>query len=90
MAQAEITDRDELDSFIRTMEDFNSEIEGQLRNLQGNWSELGQVWRDQKYQEFAEKWEETVQLIQNYLTHAPEYVSHLQTKLRQVDEFLNS
>ncbi len=87
MSRAEMQDPAQLRQFIATLQGYNDELSNRVSNLKGHWSELGGVWRDAKYQQFASEWEETVRLIENFLTEAPGYVSHLQTKLAQVEKY---
>lgn len=86
MSSAEMRDPDILRQFIGTLQTFNSELESRSRNLSGHWAALQEVWRDQQCDRFAGEWETTVQAIERYLRGSADYVTHLQTKLRQVEE----
>jgi hypothetical protein len=79
-------DPDVLRQFISTLQTFNSELGTRSRNLSGHWSALQGVWRDQQCDRFAGEWDTTVQAIERYLRGCDEYVTHLQTRLRQVEE----
>lgn len=86
-SRAEMGDPEALRTFISTLQGFNSELQGSARNLTGAWGGLQQVWRDPQCDRFAGEWESTHQIVERYLAESAEYVSHLQTKLRQVEEF---
>lgn len=86
-SRAELGDPDALRGFITTLQSFNSELQGNSRNLTGAWSGLQQVWRDPQCDRFAGEWEATQRVIEQYLNEAADYVAHLQMKLRQIEEY---
>lgn len=89
MGRAELGDPEALRQFIGTLQNFNSELNQRCRSLSGQWSGLQQVWRDPQCARFAAEWESTMQSVDGYLSGCDQYVVHLQTKLRQVEDGYN-
>jgi uncharacterized protein YukE len=88
--RAMIADLEALSHFISRLQDFNTQLSESSGNLTSCWSSLGETWQDAQYEKFASEWEQALQTIRTYLNSAPEYVNHLQTKARQVSDYLES
>ena len=87
-SRAMMADLEELSNFITRLQQFNNELSESASDISSNFSSLGSTWQDAQYSRFAEGWEQALQTIRNYLNSAPEYVTHLQTKARQIAEYL--
>lgn len=88
-SRAMMADLEELENFITRLQQFNTELGESASNISSNFSSLGSSWQDAQYSRFAGDWEQALQTIRSYLNSAPEYVSHLQTKARQIAEYLD-
>lgn len=86
-SRAELSGPDTLRNFISTLQSFNSELQASASNLSGSWSGLQQAWRDPQCDRFAADWERTHMIIEKYLSGSDAYVTHLQAKLRQAEEY---
>jgi uncharacterized protein YukE len=82
-------DLEELQRFINTLQQFDDELADSVSKLSSHFDQLGDVWRDAKYQEFAAEWEEALLAISGYLDAAPDHVRFLQAKAAAVEEYLH-
>lgn len=79
----------ELERFINILQRFDEELADSVSNLSSHFDQLGEVWRDAKYQAFAAEWEEALIVISGYLDAAPDHVRFLQAKASAAAEYLN-
>jgi uncharacterized protein YukE len=85
-----LADLESLTQFISQLQQFNNELSESSSNLTSHFATLGESWQDAQYQKFASEWEQALNTIRGYLQSAPDYVGHLQTKARQVSEYLDT
>lgn len=88
--RAILADLEALTQFINQLQQFNNALSEDAGNITAHFATLGQYWQDAQYEKFASEWEQALNTIRNYLLTAPDYVSHLQTKARQLAEYLDS
>ena len=81
-------DLEEMEHFLATLRRFDDELAESVSNLQTHWAELGQEWRDAKYQQFAADWEEALTAIQGYLQDAPGNTAFLRQKADALADYL--
>ncbi len=89
MSGGMIVNLEELEQFIATLRLFNDDLADSLQKLSANFARLGDVWKDAKYQEFAEKWYVALVAITYYLDEGPEQVDFLQRKAAAIADFLH-
>ncbi|HEX3724710.1 MAG TPA: WXG100 family type VII secretion target [Pirellulales bacterium] len=87
MSQA-IVDPNELRRFAHNLERFSSELQNQMLMLRGQLNGLGQSWRDQEHQKFAEEFEQTLMATNRFLEAAREHVPFLLRKADRVEDYL--
>lgn len=70
----------ELERFVGKLVEFNRKLEENTYQINGQFQELGQSWRDPEYQKFSENWMGTFNSINRYLDDCMGYVQHLRIK----------
>ena len=70
MARA-IVDPAELRRFAQGLKHFTTETAHQLAVLQGQFTQLGETWRDQEHAKFAEEFSQTAQVLARFLEGLP-------------------
>lgn len=87
MAKA-IVDPQELRRFAQDLKRFNDDLHNNLSVLHGRMVALGQTWRDQEHQKFAEEFEQTIRVISRFTEAANEHIPFLLRKAQRVEEYL--
>jgi uncharacterized protein YukE len=83
-----IVDPSELKRFALNLKQFNNELQSQLAVLHGQLLNLGNTWRDQEHQKFAEEFEHTMQAIGRFIQTAEEHIPFLLRKAERIEEYL--
>ena len=68
MSQA-IVDPAELRRFAQSLKRFHLELQTQLSGIHGQMLALGDTWRDQEQQRFAEEFEQTLAVLERFMAH---------------------
>jgi WXG100 family type VII secretion target len=87
MAQA-IVDPAELRRFAQNLKSFNGELTSQLGSLHGQLMHLGSTWRDQEHHRFQEEFENTMKVVQRFVTATEEHIPYLLRKAERVEEYM--
>ena len=87
MSQLEVTP-DELDRFARMLQGFNIELQGQSRRITAEFGRLGDTWRDQEHQRFADEFQKTMAVIERFIQVSEEQVPFLTRKAERAREYL--
>jgi uncharacterized protein YukE len=58
---------DDMDRFTRELKQFNKDVSERTKRLQGQFLQLGDTWRDQEQQKFAQEFEQTMKVIHRFL-----------------------
>lgn len=87
MSQA-IASPDELERFASNLSQFNSELGSRLSALNGQFASLGETWRDQEHQKFAEEFSHAVQVLERFMHIADEHTPFLVRKAQRVRDYL--
>jgi hypothetical protein len=83
-----IVDPGELRRFAQSLKHFNAEVSHQLAVLQGQLAGLGDTWRDQEHDKFAQRFSETVLVIARFLEDSQQHIPFLLRKAERIDEYL--
>lgn len=83
-----IVDPAELRRFAHGLKHFNTEVSRQLAVLQGQFAGLGDTWRDQEHDRFAEKFAETVQVLSRFVEISQQHIPFLLRKAERIEEYL--
>jgi uncharacterized protein YukE len=87
MPQA-IVDPAELRRFAHNLKQFSNELHNQVLVLHGQMVGLGDTWRDQEHEKFAEEFEQTMQVIQRFAEAAQQHIPFLIRKAERVEVYL--
>lgn len=88
MPQA-VADPEELERFAQNLKQFNTELRSSMSRLQGQFSSLGDTWRDQEQARFAHEFQQTMHVLQNFIQVADAHIPFIYRKARRLREYLN-
>ena len=87
MPQA-IVDPDELRRFAAFLDGLAESIKGKKAAVNGSFSSLKKVWRDQKYARFERVFSDTMNQLDRFIRDATNYAQYLRKKAAIVDKYL--
>ena len=88
MSQA-IVDPNELRRFAATLKRFKADLQSDLAALHGSLTSLGDSWRDQEHEKFAQEFTQTVQVLSHFLGTAEQHIPFLLRKAERIEEYLS-
>ena len=88
MSQA-IVDPAELRRFAHNLKHFNSELEHRLSALRSQVSSLGQSWRDQEQEKFANEFDQTMLVLGRFIESANDHIPFLLRKAERIEQYLD-
>ncbi|MFO0874259.1 MAG: WXG100 family type VII secretion target [Phycisphaerales bacterium] len=83
-----IVDPAELRRFAHDLKRFNDSLHGQMSVLHGRMVGLGQSWRDQEQQKFAEEFEQTLKVLTRFVDASNKHIPFLVRKAERIEEYL--
>jgi uncharacterized protein YukE len=83
-----IVDPVELRRFAQNLKHFNGELQHQLAVLQGQFAGLGDTWRDQEHDRFAQQFIETMQVLTRFVETSQQHIPFLLRKAERIEEYL--
>ncbi len=84
-----VVDPAELRRFANNLKNFNVEVGRLMSVLQGQFAGLGDTWRDQEHEKFAQEFARTVQVLAHFVGEANEHVPFLLRKAERIEEYLS-
>ncbi len=87
MPQA-IVDPEELQKFAQNLKQFNEQLRQGMRQINGQFSQLGSTWQDQEHRKFAQEYQQTMKVIERFLQTADQHIPFLIRKAQRVREYL--
>jgi uncharacterized protein YukE len=84
-----IVDPAELRRFAQNLKHFNGELQHQLSVLQGQFAGLGDTWRDQEHDRFAQEFAETMQVLLRFMETSRQHIPYLLRKAERIEEYLD-
>ena len=87
MPQA-IVDPDEVRRFAQNLKQFNTELRDRMNALHGQLQNLGDTWRDQEHDKFAEEFTQTMRVIEGFVEAADLHIPFLMRKAERIEEYL--
>ncbi len=88
MAQV-IVSPEEVRHFARQFKTCNAQLLDLTTRLRGQFSNLGETWRDQEYQRFAVEFEQASRILQQFMRQADQYIPYLERKAAAAQAFLD-
>ena len=77
----------ELRSFASNLKQFNGQLRDSMSRLQGQFARLGDTWRDQEHQKFAQEFEQTMRLLHNFVQTTNAHILFLQRKAQKLYDY---
>lgn len=87
MPQA-IVDPDELRRFAGMLREFNADLQSRLSALSSQMNSLGQTWRDQEQQKFAEEFAQHLRTAARFVEANEQHIPYLLRKAERIEEYL--
>jgi uncharacterized protein YukE len=84
-----IVNPEELERFARDLKQFNAQLADSLSRLNGQFANLGETWRDQEQQKFAQEFVQTTQVLQRFMQSAEQQIPFLMKKAAIIRQYLN-
>ncbi|MBX3357604.1 MAG: WXG100 family type VII secretion target [Phycisphaeraceae bacterium] len=84
-----IVDPEELRRFAQDLKRFNANLQNQMGVLQGRLTTLGQTWRDQEQQKFAEEFDQTMRVLGRFVDLSAQHIPFLLKKAEKIEEYLH-
>ncbi len=88
MSQA-IANPEDLRRFSAELKQFNAQLRESMARLQGQFVRLGDTWRDQEHQKFAQEFEQTMRVLQHFMRTSEQHIPFLLRKAQRLEEYLN-
>lgn len=88
MAQA-IMDPDEVRRFAKELKRFNDELQVKASSLQSRFTGLGDTWKDQENQKFAEEFVGTMKALKKFIEISEKHTPFLLRKAQRIEEYLD-
>lgn len=89
MSPRAIADPEDLERFARELKQFNGQLRDSMARLQGQFSRLGETWRDQEHQKFAQEYEQTMRVLHQFMRSADQQIPFLLRKAQRIRDYLN-
>jgi hypothetical protein len=87
MPQA-VVDPLELRRFAGNLKRFTADLQTGLSGLHGQMVGLGDTWRDQEHERFREEFEQTMLVLNRFITLSEEQIPFLLRKAERIEEYL--
>jgi uncharacterized protein YukE len=87
MPQA-IVDPGELRRFALNLKAFNNELRDRMAALHGQMLSLGDTWRDQEHEKFAQEFEQTMNVLSAFVENSDLHIPFLLRKAERIEEYL--
>jgi len=88
MSPQAIASPEELERFAHDLKQFNAQLSDSTSRLQGQFSRLGDTWRDQEHQKFAQEFEQTMRVIHRFMQVSDQHIPFLLRKAQRVRDYL--
>lgn len=79
---------DEIERFALDLKQFNALLSDSTSRLQGQFASLGETWRDQEHQKFAQEFEQTMRVLHHFMRAADQQIPFLRRKAEQLRRFI--
>jgi len=83
-----IANPEELERFAHELKEFNAQLRDSTSRLQGQFARLGDTWRDQEHQKFAQEFEQTMRVIHRFMQVSDQHIPFLLRKSQRVRDYL--
>ena len=88
MSPQAIASPDDLERFARELKQFNTQLRDSMARLNGQFANLGDTWRDQEHQKFAQEYEQTMRVLARFNQIADQQIPFLMRKAQRIRDYL--
>lgn len=78
----------ELRRFAANLQNYITQVSESSFQLQAQFRELGDTWRDQEHGRFAQEFEQTMRVIDRFMNTAQQHVPFLLRKAQRLEDYL--
>ena len=89
MSTQAIVHPDDLHRFAEQLAHYRNDLESSTAKLKAQFSTLGDTWRDLERERFEREFEETVKVINHFISIADEHIPFLHRKAERAQEYLD-
>ena len=89
MSPQAIASPEELERFARELKQFNNQLQDSMSRLNAQFNRLGDTWRDQEHQKFAQEFEQTMRVLQHFRRSSDQQIPFLLRKAQRLRDYLN-
>ncbi len=84
-----IADPEEIVRFAQELKQFNNLLQDSMERLMGKFIDLGDTWKDQEQYKFAQEFEQTYRVLQNFRRSSDVQIPFLLRKAERLRDYLN-
>ena len=88
MTPQAIADPESLERFAHELKQFSAQMRDGMSRLNGQFANLGETWRDQEHQKFAQEYQQTMRVLQQFTRSADEHIPFLIRKAQSLRDYL--
>ncbi|HEY3231311.1 MAG TPA: WXG100 family type VII secretion target [Roseiflexaceae bacterium] len=88
MSPQAVANPEDLERFARELKQFSGGLAEAMSRLQGQFANLGETWRDQEHQKFAQEFEQTMRVLHQFTRSADQQIPFLLRKAQRLREYL--
>ena len=88
MAPQAVVNPEDLRRFARELNQFNKELLERMMLIQAQFKDLGDTWRDQEHEKFAQEFEQMIRVLRQFTRSTEQHIPFLLRKAERVDEYL--
>ena len=88
MSQA-VANPEDMERFARELKQFNAQLASSMKRLNGQFSRLGGTWRDQEHQRFAQEYQQTMRVLNQFQRSSEQQIPFLLRKAQHLRKYLN-
>ena len=89
MSAMVICSPEELERFAGQLKQFNAQLVDSMSRLEGQFAGLGETWRDQEHQKFAQEFEQTMRVLHHFVRSSEQHIPFLLKKAQALRAYLN-
>jgi len=79
---------EELRRFAHNLKKFDIDLSNMTFQLQAQFRQLGDTWRDQEHARFAQEFEQTMRVIHRFLNISEAHIPFLLKKTQRLEDYL--
>ncbi len=64
---------EEMRRFAQALTRFVSQLDGEVKRIDGQSRQVGESWNDAQYQRFMQEWTQTLSALKRFIGEAPQY-----------------